>query len=291
MTLRLSDNTVGSVMYRYRDDLAPLHGVAEARAILRAVFQDRLGLDVLMLDPRKALSESELLKVYLPLKGLRSGMPLQYVLGHVDFHGLRLAVDRRALIPRPETEELVDRIIRAFPGGLGRIIDIGTGSGCIALALKQAFPAAQVVGIDVSKDALDLARSNAANTGLTVEWKVADVLSSGWDEGLASLAVVRTVIVSNPPYVPRSEQAAMDVHVRDHEPHLALFVPDDDPQLFYRAIGASASRILKPGDELWFEGHWSHTPSTAELIRSMPFKMVETIDDMSGLPRFIRAAK
>lgn len=291
MTLRLSDNTVGSVMYRYRDDLAPLHGVAEARAILRAVFQDRLGLDVLMLDPRKALSESELLKVYLPLKGLRSGMPLQYVFGHVDFHGLRLAVDRRALIPRPETEELVDRIIRAFPGGLGRIIDIGTGSGCIALALKQAFPAAQVVGIDVSKDALDLARSNAATTGLTVEWKVADVLSSGWDEGLASLPVGRTVIVSNPPYVPRSEQAAMDVHVRDHEPHLALFVPDDDPQLFYRAIGASASRILKPGDELWFEGHWSHTPSTAELIRSMPFKMVETIDDMSGLPRFIRAAK
>lgn len=286
-TVRTADNRVSSVLGQYRLQLADRYEECEVRAIVRSVFADRLGWDPGQFDLRRgeALSESELLKVYLPLKRLRTGEPLQYVLGAVEFHGLRLQVRPGVLIPRPETEELVDRIIRSgkVPG---IIVDIGTGSGCIALALKKAFPAARVLGVDVSDAALVQARENARINGLEVEWVRADILN----DDLQSLPTI-DLIVSNPPYVPRCDANEMSEHVLAHEPHVALFVPDDDPMLFYRAIGSLAYQRLSRSGDVWFEGHHRYTPAVGDMLRSMDFSEVEVMPDLAGHHRFIHAVR
>lgn len=285
MSLRIATNTVEAVLDQYQHDLAPLYPKGEVRAIACAVFHDRLGWDAadVMLNRSSGLSESELLRVYLPLKRLRTGEPLQYVLGTVDFHGSRLHVDPSVLIPRPETEELVDLIIRSAHQPPTRILDIGTGSGCIALALKRAFPAADVIGLDVSTAALEVAANNARSNGLDVEWQAIDVLIGDLPQGTFDL------IVSNPPYVPRSEAVDLAPNVRDHEPHLALFVDDVDPLLFYRVIGRKALPHLAPAGELWFEAHHIHAPSVGGLLERTGYGHVRMIEDLSGAPRIIRA--
>ncbi len=286
-TVRTADNRVSSVLGQYRLQLADRYEEGEVRAIVRSVFADRLGWDMAQFDLRRgeALSESELLKVYMPLKRLRAGEPLQYVLGTVEFHGLQLRIGPGVLIPRPETEELVDRIIRTgkVPG---TIVDIGTGSGCIALALKKAFPSAHVLGIDVSEAALVQARENARTNGLEVEWVRADVLSL--DRVPVSSA---DLIVSNPPYVPLSDANDMSEHVLAHEPHVALFVADDEPLLFYRTIATLAYQQLAPGGDLWFEGHHRYTPAVGDLLKSMSFADVEVLPDLTGHHRFIHAVR
>lgn len=287
MSLRIATNTVEAVLDQYQRDLSPLYTKGEVRAIACAVFFDRLGWDAtdLMLKREAALSESELLQVYLPLKRLRTGEPLQYVLGSVEFHGLRINVDPRVLIPRPETEELVDLIIRSRTEAPSRILDIGTGSGCIALALKKAFPRSQVTGIDASPGALATAARNAEANGLSVEWAHVDVLDRA--EHLTDC----DLIVSNPPYVPRSEETSLSPNVREHEPHLALFVEDVDPLLFYRVIGQRALSLLPSGGELWFEGHHIHTPEVGHMLESLGFAEIRVLKDLSGSPRFIHARR
>lgn len=286
--VRIATNTVEDVLVQYREDLAALYPQSEVRAITCAVFHDRLGWDAvdLMLNRQAALSESELLGVYLPLKRLRTGEPLQYVLGHVDFHGLRIKVDPSVLIPRPETEELVDLIIRSRTTTPQRIIDIGTGSGCIALAIKKAFPQAEVFGLDISQRALETARHNGMLNRLEVRWAVADVL----DER-CMLPARSDLIVSNPPYIPRADASTLHHHVRDHEPHEALFVDGEDPLRFYRAIADHALTALVAGGELWFEGHHIHTPAVGTLLEATGFSSVRVLNDLSGAPRFIHAVR
>lgn len=274
-----------SVLEQYSSQLAEQYSEVEVKAIARAVFSDRLGWDRSQIEIRKfeSLSESELLKVYLPLKRLRAGEPMQYVLGEVDFHGLRLQVAPGVLIPRPETEEMVDHIVRS---GIAPscVLDIGTGSGCIALALKRAFPGAHVRGTDVSPIALEIAKGNAALNDLDVEWLQQDITTE-------ELAGVFDLVVSNPPYVPRAEESSLSAQVRDHEPHLALFVDDEDPLLFYRTIGEKAIRVLGAGADLWFEGHWAHVRDVGRLLTGIGFDFVEVMDDLSGNPRFIHARR
>jgi release factor glutamine methyltransferase len=287
MSFRIATNTVDAMLDQYQRDLSPLYTKGEVRAIACAVFFDRLGWDAadLMVKRETSLSESELLQVYLPLKRLRTGEPLQYVLGHTEFHGLRIAVDPSVLIPRPETEELVDLIIRSRTEVPQRILDIGTGSGSIALALKGAFPQAHVSGIDASPEALATAERNAQATGLSVEWARIDVLATD-----AQLKVY-DLIVSNPPYVPRSEEATLAANVRQHEPHLALFVEDIDPLLFYRVIAQRALALLPPGGELWFEGHHIHTPEVGRMLEGLGYAEVRVLKDLSGALRFIHARR
>ncbi|MBL7951552.1 MAG: peptide chain release factor N(5)-glutamine methyltransferase [Flavobacteriales bacterium] len=253
----------------------------------RVVFQETFGWDAAELDLQRttALSESELLKVYIPLTRLRAGEPLQYVLGHSWFMGLRLYVGPGVLIPRPETEEMVD-LIRQRGSGFGRILDIGTGSGCIALALKKLFPKAVVHGVDVSIEALRIARQNGTDQGLDVFWEHFDVLADVFTP-LGAL----DLLVSNPPYVPRAEEKELETHVRDHEPHLALFVDDDDPLLFYRVIATKGLDMLVPGGELWFEGHYKHAVEVGELLERLGYEKVEVLNDLSGSPRFIHAIR
>jgi release factor glutamine methyltransferase len=287
MSLRIAVNTVEAVLDQYQHDLAGRYPKGEIRAIACAVFHDQLQWDAteLMVKRQDALSESELLQVYMPLKRLRTGEPLQYVLGSVEFLGLRIGVDPRVLIPRPETEELVDLIIRSNKVYPERIVDIGTGSGCIALALKRFFPKAEVAGADVSQEALFRASANATINGLDVEWRLFDALGPGPLPGPVDL------IVSNPPYVPRGEEASLAEHVHAHEPHLALFVEDTDPLLFYRAIAHKAWTALNVGGDLWFEGHHVHSPEVGELLVEHGYSEVQVFKDLSGHPRFIHGVR
>ncbi len=287
VSLRIAANTVEAVLEQYQRDLLPLYPKGEVRAIACAVFFDRLGWDAadLILKREAALSESELLQVYLPLKRLRLGEPLQYVLGSVEFHGVHINVDPSVLIPRPETEELVDLIIRSRMEAPKRVLDIGTGSGCIALALKKAFPRARVSGVDASPEALTTADRNARANNLSVDWERIDVLNQ-----VAKLEPC-DLIVSNPPYVPRSEGALLATNVREHEPHLALFVEDIDPLLFYRVIGQRALTLLPSGGELWFEGHHIHTPGVGRMLEGFGYAEVRVLKDLSGMPRFIHARR
>ncbi|MBL7940857.1 MAG: peptide chain release factor N(5)-glutamine methyltransferase [Flavobacteriales bacterium] len=285
--MRLADHTVGSLLELYRSELIGLYGAREATAIARAVFQGTFGWDTGQLEVHRTevLSGSELLKVYAPLTRLRDGEPLQYVLGKVQFMGLSIRVGPGVLIPRPETEELVDMIGlqgRTFR----RVVDVGTGSGCIALALKELFPQADVMGTDISEDALRIARANGEATGMDIRWVRSDVLHTD-----TAFPDACDLIVSNPPYIPRSEETTLAPHVRDHEPHGALFVDGDDPVLFYRTIGEKAARALVPGGQLWFEGHHLYTSAAATVLRSMGFLDVTVIDDLSGSDRFIRAVR
>ena len=279
--------TVRAVLDNFQHTLGTLYSPSEVRAIACAVFNERLGWDAgeLLMNRDQVLSDAEHEQVSGPLSSLKAGVPLQYVLGSTTFLGLRIQVDPAVLIPRPETEELVDRLIRSQPRPPARITDIGTGSGCIALALKQAFPAAHVTGIDISADALNVARRNAALNGLEVEWRLLDVLVPDASLGAAEL------IVSNPPYVPRSDKGGMEAHVREHEPHLALFVEDDDPLLFFRTIAQLGLRSLAPDGQLWFEGHHQYTQQIPAVLLSMGYAEVQLLNDLSGKPRFISARR
>jgi release factor glutamine methyltransferase len=285
--MRVANNTVGSVLDLYGAELHARYGNAEARAIARTLFQELFGWDVAQLNDKRAseLSESELLKVYLPLRRLREGEPLHYVLGHAWFMGMRLQVSPAVLIPRPETEELVDHIgkrDRVFQ----RIADIGTGSGCIAIALHRMYPEAEVFGLDISEEALRIAGANASVFDVQVEWQRYDVL-----DPTTPLPAACDLVVSNPPYIPRGEELSLAEHVRDHEPHIALFVDNADPLLFYRAIALKAQQALVFGGELWFEAHFQHAHAVGELLRAMAFVDVRVFNDLSGSPRFIHGIR
>ncbi|HOY28023.1 MAG TPA: peptide chain release factor N(5)-glutamine methyltransferase [Flavobacteriales bacterium] len=283
--MRVATNTVGSLLDLYRSELTPVFGAAEARAVVRFVFEHAFGWDQAQVEANRTttLSESELLKVYTPLTRLRNGEPLQYVLGHVRFMGMDIGVAPGVLIPRPETEELVD-LIQRNGRSYARVLDIGTGSGCIALALKKHVPNAVVMGMDVSSDALSIARRNGEVLGLPVEWIQQDVLDPS-----AAIPSQLDLIVSNPPYVPRSEEVSLDPHVRYHEPHLALFVEDADPLLFYRVIAQRAWDLLVPSGELWFEGHYQYAEAVADMVKTQGYSNVRLLHDLSGSPRFIHA--
>ncbi|MEZ4756439.1 MAG: peptide chain release factor N(5)-glutamine methyltransferase [Flavobacteriales bacterium] len=282
--MRITDNRVVSVLAAYVQRLSSRYERQESLAMARIVFEDRLGWDRARLElaREEPLSESELLKVYLPIERLEAGEPLQYVIGRVRFHGMDLAVAPGVLIPRPETEELVEHILRS---GIGPscIVDIGTGSGAIALTLKKKFPHARVIGIDVSVDALEQARSNGEALGINVEWLHADVMDASFE-----LPEECDLVVSNPPYIPSSERGTLEVHVRDHEPAVALFVDDGDPVQFHRAIAAKANSRRCT---IWFEGHRDHAVTVADVLTDMGWAGVQVWQDISGADRFITATR
>ena len=213
-------------------ELTPIAGSAdEARAMERILLEE-----VLLMTPAHAFARPEFevpdfieARYAHILERLRGGEPLQYLLGHARFYGMTLRVTPAVLIPRPETEQLVDLIMDRFGSRADlRVLDLGTGSGCIALALARSLKFARVTGVDVSEAALEVARANAAEQGLDVRFIQGDILD------LQAIPGEWDVIVSNPPYVLRSEAAGMERHVLDHEPEGALFVSDDDPMRFYQ---------------------------------------------------------
>ena len=259
-------------------------GVGEARALYELIMQERFGLSRadLLLGKDTTLSADDQALLQEIVERVAKGEPVQYVLGYETFCGRRFRVSPDVLIPRPETAQLVDLVNRyAAPGST--ILDIGTGSGCIAVTL--ALKGFDVTAFDVSPQALSVARDNAEVHGAQVNFCLEDILQPSERE------MVWDVIVSNPPYVCRSEAEAMDDNVLLHEPHLALFVPDDDPLRFYRAIADYADRHLSPNGMLLFEVNRTKSGDVAQLLLERGCKEVWPVHDMFDNERFVCARR
>lgn len=239
-----------------------------------------------LIDPDRELCavDSRLLESVCSL--VESGCPVQYITGCTEFCSLNFAVDKRVLIPRPETEELVAAIVeRCAEREHLRVLDIGTGSGAIAVALAKYLRNAAVTAVDVSDDALVVARSNALSNQTEVRMLHCDVLTEELPSGEFD------IVVSNPPYVAQSERSAMRGNVVDFEPHVALFVADHDPLLFYRTIAQKAAHRLSCGGWLWFEINERFGARTVDLLRTMGYDSVELHKDMSGKDRMVGARR
>lgn len=208
---------------------------------------------------------------------LKTGKPVQYILGETLFYDCIIKVNNETLIPRQETEELVDLIIRENKGFRGSIVDIGTGSGCIAIALSKNLPEAKVTGIDISEGALKLAGENALLNSVNIKFIKADILNFN-SKTISSAGI----LVSNPPYVRDSEKQYMSRNVLDYEPHDALFVPDTDPLKFYRAILNISKSILIPGGKMYFEINESMGPLMFELLASFNYSEIIIFKDING---------
>ena len=262
----------------------------EAEQLLRVLLEDLFGIDRkrLLMEPDLRIDEADYAHLEEAVHQIMEGVPVQYVTGKALFDTIIIKVNPSVLIPRPETEELVGKVAGWIEeNGAAdrplRIWDIGTGSGCIAIALAKRFPLAEVKAIDVSPEALEVARDNALANGVEVEFVLDDVLCPCSE----ILREPVDVVVSNPPYVRESEKADMERRVLEHEPSLALFVPDDDPLRFYRAILVLAQSRLTPGGVVWFEINEAMGEALLELSREHGFE-ASLYDDFSGRPRFVK---
>ncbi len=261
-------------------EIRSLYEEHEAATLVRRLLAERCEISeaALLADPDATIEIPDFEQL---AQELASGCPLQYIVGHTEFYGLDFRVREGCLIPRPETEELVDKILKKHPSA-HRILDVGTGSGCIAIALKKGLPEAQITALDRSEEALEIARENCQHLAAEIDLRKGDALSlEEWVEGPFD------VIVSNPPYIPRSEEQLMRKNVLDFEPHEALFVPDKEPLLFYRAIGRSALNLLSPNGSLWFEVHENYADQTAEMLKEEGFGEVEVICDLFDKKRMV----
>jgi release factor glutamine methyltransferase len=281
----VADNRLATAKKYFFEALAAFFSPSECKQMWLVLLEKRFGWSQAeqMLQMETRVSESDLLYFRSAVKRLKAQEPFQYIVADTLFAGLVLKTDKRALIPRPETEELV-----ALVANLGvefkAIIDLCTGSGCIALALKKKFPNAVVHGLDLSADAIALAKENALQTKLDVEFDVADVLN--WNS-----QQLFDLIVSNPPYIPSQEKELMQANVLDFEPHIALFVPDNDPVLFYRRMIQIAQESLLPEAYLALEIHENFALETKALFDGSHFKNVQIHRDLQGKQRMILAQK
>lgn len=286
--LRFRSNRVSDIMALIHEELDPLYGSGETSVFIEMLFEAFLGWDKVRLLTSKGqtVDQSDLLRFHWALEDLKRHRPIQHIIGYTDFCGCRIAVSPDVLIPRPETEEMVNSLTPGpYPWGEGsRMLDLCTGSGCIAIALKKAFPVAEVTAVDISPAAVDIARQNARNNGVNVNFVQADILDPTTHYSLPTTHL----IVSNPPYVRESEREQMQRNVLDYDPALALFVPDDDPLRFYRAIGVIAKQHLAENGMLVVEINEALADETATLFREQGFTpTVHT--DFRGKQRWISA--
>ena len=274
--------------------LTHIYDAGEAKAIVRWVLDVRFDMswtDILCgkVTELSAHDQTELEKI---MQRLEKGEPVQYIIGVTDFFGRQFHVAPGVLIPRPETEELCRWIIsQKGQSPLCEILDIGTGSGCIAITLALELPDAKVTAWDISDDALRIASENAKQLGADVVFDKQDVLNISLTSHLSPLTSHYDLIVSNPPYICKKEKSAMECNVLEHEPHLALFVPDDDPLLFYRAIAQYASETLKPQGSLFFEINPLYADDLTQMLHMMPYHDISIRQDQFGKPRFLKATK
>jgi release factor glutamine methyltransferase len=279
--------TINDVFLSFRHELNNLYNNKETEALTLWVVSEIMELSKATI---KAFPEKELTVLQQELSSsilmeLKTGKPLQYILGYTEFYGLRFVVNPATLIPRPETEELVEWILSSVdPKKKLSILDIGTGSGCIPISLKKNLPNAHVSGIDISPEALQTAKINAELNEVEIDLIEADILRD-----LQPITHHLQLIVSNPPYVTPVDKAKMHLNVVGFEPHTALFVPQEDPLLFYKAIADFAIANLTPGGLLFLEINESYGEETIALLNSKGLKNIELRKDMSGRDRMIKA--
>lgn len=276
----------------FSENLAQLYSATELQLILKVIVCKRLNIKEqdFALHQDLRFSESDLLHFRSLLKRLQKNEPFQYVIGETEFYGLLLKTDKRALIPRPETEELVDWVVKDYKANSAiKILDICAGSGCIGLALKNALPTAEVHALEWSEEAIGLIQENCATCDLELQIHHLNVLDSAAFASFIQESF--DVWVSNPPYIPVSDRERMEANVLDFEPEMALFVPDGDPLLFYRVLAAQAQHFLVGGGNLYFELHEDLGASLVQLMEESGFVNIELRKDLQGKNRLLRAQK
>ena len=279
--------TTKQAIEKLRHELGGIYDVREIDAMARVIFEDVLlwqPVDIVMRD-NEELPAFFVSRFDNIIARLKLHEPLQYILGKARFHGHSFVVSPDVLIPRPETEQLVDMIIDENTGNDLTVLDIGTGSGCIAISLARALKFAQVTGTDVSVAALNIAQQNSTALKTHVRLVEQDILICKaplevWD-----------IIVSNPPYICESERSAMERNVLDYEPAGALFVPDNDPMRYYRPIAAYAARALKNGGRLYLEINRAMARQVSDVLRQAGLRNIQVHTDYNGNNRFVTAIK
>lgn len=279
--------TIAELVRFIRNQLVPIYGEGETKGMISLIFQNLKNWDLTNLIINYDLPTSEYLKdsVSSILDRLKAGEPIQYILGKANFYGLYLNVNKSTLIPRPETEQLVDMIVKKYSRISDLcILDIGTGSGAIAIALARNLPFSKLTAIDISKDAVKVAEENADSLKCNnIKFITADIFKfEPYPESF-------DIIVSNPPYICLSEAEEMEDNVLEHEPHTALFVPDDDPLRYYRHIAMTAKTGLSPNGSLFFEINPLYSDQLKRLLEKSGFSDVEITKDTYNRERFISA--
>lgn len=315
--MKTPSNSVRDCRRYYAGELEKLYGSDEANALIMILLEHYFNIDKIKiaLEPDLRLSESELLTLHFAVKELLKNKPVQYIIGETEFCGMRFFVNENVLIPRPETEELVNQLIScsvnqltvnphpSFRPDIERremgaekspanisILDIGTGSGCIAISLAKLLKDSYVTAVDISEKALEVARKNAETNEVNVHFVHDDILNPHVKTyGRASQQF--DIIVSNPPYVCESEKSDMRANVLDYEPSTALFVSDNDPLIFYRKILEFAQKALKPNGAVWFEINEKFGKEMKNLCLEKGFKNVEIIRDFREKERVVRIKK
>ena len=286
--LRFRSNRVRDIISLFHEELDGIYGNGEVGVFCEMLFEVFLGWDKvrLLTSKEETIDQSDLLRFHWALEDLKLYRPIQHIIGYTDFCGCRIGVSPDVLVPRPETEEIVNWIIVNRSSLTNHhYLDLCTGSGCIAIALKKAFPAADVTAVDVSAAALEIARQNAQNNGVEVRFMQADVLN-----GVDGLSGSYGLIVSNPPYVMEKERAQMQRNVLDYDPALALFVPDEDPLRFYRAIATIAQNHLAENGQVVVEINEVLGDETCAVFKAQGFTP-KVHEDFRGKQRWISATR
>jgi release factor glutamine methyltransferase len=269
-----------------RSNLSASYSTLELQSVSRLLISKVSGYSFteIIVNKNTTFSEEQrkILRNYV--EKLKSGLPIQYVLGETEFYGLNFMVNDAVLIPRPETEELVQWMLEEIEHD-SLVLDIGTGSGCIAIALKHFLPGADVYACDIDEDSLGVAANNAENLGLKISFFQCDILKTEKSDRKYH------VIVSNPPYIPCSERKDVMSRVKDFEPERALFVKDSDPLIFYRKIAQFAQLNLFPGGNLFFEVHRDFGKACVQLLEDMSYAEVQLKKDIFGNERMVKAVK
>ena len=280
--------TLKNLQNNFQSELKGLFPPEEINSFYYLLCESLLGLNRLSiaLDPQKNVNQQNHTSFVKALNLLKKEYPIQYIIGETEFMGLTLKVNEHVLIPRPETEELIDWIITSsHKKEVKSFVDIGTGSGCIAVALAKQLPKASAKAIDISNAALQLAKLNAINNEVNISFSCQDILNTD------RLPNKFDIIVSNPPYVRECEKKEMHNNVLKYEPDLALYVPDEDPLLFYKKIAELALNSLNPGGFLFFEINQYLGNELLQLLDGIGFNSIEIKTDLYGADRMIRAVK
>lgn len=273
------------ILQNIRKSLSGFYPDNEISGLVRLLIEHvtKSSMPALLSDKNTKITSEEVLKIDKIVERLQRFEPIQYILGETEFYGLPFTVNQDVLIPRPETEELVELILNENKESKPRILDIGTGSGCIAVSLQKLLPNASVKGWDISEKALAVAALNSKSNSVNVTFNQVDILSDYPTNHSFD------IIVSNPPYVLDSEKTDIHANVLEYEPHTALFVADNNPLLFYNRIADVAIQLLTDGGKLYFEINRAKGQETIKMLENKKFSEIRLIKDISGNDRMVRA--